>query len=104
MELPDTHRTPMPAQTRIFEVVGLTPTGRLFGFAELRNKLADISTELPFQDWNADPDQLPAPAHRLTSHTSVQYLRDDLSGALPPASSSRWRCPTEATAKRSPTA
>ena len=84
VELPDTHRTPMPAQTRIFEVVGLTPTGRLFGFAELRNKLADISTELPFQDWNADPDQLPAPAHRLTSHTSVQYLRDDLSGALPP--------------------
>ena len=44
----------MPAQTRIFEVVGLIrPAGRLFGFAELRDGLADVTAELPFQDWDA---------------------------------------------------
>jgi RHS repeat-associated protein len=84
VELADAHRTPMPAQTRVFEVVGLAPAGRLFGFAELRDGLAGIVTELPFQDWDADLDELPAPARRLTSHTSVQYRSDDLSGVLPP--------------------
>ena len=84
VERPDAHRTPMPAQTRVFEVVGLAPAGQLFGFAELRDGLADISAELPFQDWDADPDRLAAPARRLISHTSVLYRRDDMTGALPP--------------------
>ena len=42
-----------------------------------------ITAELPFQEWDADPAALPAPARRLISHTSVRYRRDDLSGALP---------------------
>ena len=84
VDRPDAHRTPMPAQTRVFEVVGLAPAGRLFGFAELRDGLAGVTAELPFQDWDADPGRLPAPARRLISDTLVRYRRDDLSGALPP--------------------
>ncbi len=80
VDRPDAYRTPMPAQARTFEVVGLAPAGRLFGFAELRDGLAGVAAELPFQDWDADPA---AAARRLISDTSVRYRRDDLSGALP---------------------
>lgn len=84
VETPDGYRTPMPARTRTFEVVGLSPARRLFGFAELRDGLDAITAELPFQDWDADPAELPASARRLIAHTAVLYRRDDLSGALPP--------------------
>ncbi len=84
VDRPDAYRTPMPAQTRTFEVVGISPAGRRFGFAELRDALADVTAELPFQDWDAGQDRRPSPARRLIGHTSVRYRRDDLSGALPP--------------------
>jgi len=83
VDLPDAYRTPMPAQTRAFEVVGLAPAGRLFGFAELRDGLAAIHAELPYQDWDADPARLPGPARRLIEHTRVRFRRDDLTGVLP---------------------
>ncbi len=92
VELPDAHRTPMPYETRMFEVVGLHPprldpgqpeASSLFGFAELRDELAAIRADLPFQDWDAGPADLPAPARRLITHTRVRYRRDDLSGPLP---------------------
>ena len=44
-----------PRRRRTFEVVGLRPARRLFGFAELRDGLASMTAELPFQDWDADP-------------------------------------------------
>jgi len=83
VDLPGAHRTPMAAQARTFEVAGLHPAGRLFAFAELGDGLTAVTAELPFQDWDADPADLPAPARRLISHTAVRYRRDDLSGALP---------------------
>jgi RHS repeat-associated protein len=83
VELPGVHRTPMPAQGQTFEIVGLHPVGRLFDFSELSDGVAAISAELRFQDWDADPADLPAPARRLISHSSVRYRRDDLSAALP---------------------
>ena len=55
----------------------------MFSFDELRDGLAAISAELPFQDWDADPDRLPAPARRLITRTRVRYRRDDLSAPLP---------------------
>ena len=84
VDLPDAYRTPMPA--RDAGLRGRRAGGRpggLFSFAELRDGLAAITAELPFQDWDADPDRLPAPARRLIARTSVRYRRDDLSGALP---------------------
>jgi RHS repeat-associated protein len=84
VELPDAHRTPLPASVRDYEAVGLRPAGRLFGFGELRDGLDAITAEVPFQDWDADPAALPGPGRRLTGHTAVRYRRDDLSGPLPP--------------------
>jgi hypothetical protein len=95
VELPDAHRTPMPAEERIYEIIGLTPRtarragdGRqsgLFQFAEIRDALAAVTTEVPFQVWDAgaDPAAHPRPARRLIAHTRVRYRRDDLSGPLP---------------------
>ena len=84
VELAAAHRTPAPAQTRLFEVVGLRPAADgLFGCAELRDGLAAIHDELPYQDWNADPARLPGPARRLIEHTRVRYRRDNLAGPLP---------------------
>ncbi len=107
VELPGVHRTPLPCETRTFEIVGLHPggqglppdnplhdaghrpdggrrgTGAWFGVDELREGLAAIRTELSYQDWDADPAQLPGPARRLTGHTRVRYSRDDLAGQLP---------------------
>ena len=104
VERPDAHRTPMPAQTRAFEVVGLAPAGRLFGFAELRDGLAAISAELPFQDWDADPGRLAAPARRLISRTRCRTGATTCPGRCRRASLSRWRCRTGATARPSPKA
>jgi len=83
VELPDAHRTPLPCETRTFEIVGLLPAGRLFSFEEVRDGLAAICAELPFQDWDADPASMPVPAWRLITRTRVRYRRDDLSVPLP---------------------
>lgn len=87
VEAPGAHRTPLPSQARTFEIVGLPPRGRrLFGFAELRDELAAIQAELPFQDWEpggSHGSRGSAPARRLISRTRFRYRRDDLSGPLP---------------------
>jgi RHS repeat-associated protein len=90
VERPDAHRTPMPCEQREYEITGARPRdGELFGFAELRQRLAAIRTELPFQDWDAGPDRpdgpdgAKGPARRLVGHSRIRYRRDDLSGALP---------------------
>ena len=84
VERPDAHRTPVPCEARSYEIVGLRPgASSLFSFDQLRDDLAAIDAELPYQDWNADPARLPGPARRLIEYTRVRYRRDDLSGSLP---------------------
>lgn len=83
VEEPDAHRTPAPASAKVFEVIGLAPAGRLFGFTELRDGLARVTAEVPFEDWDAGAGDRPAPTRRLIAHSEVRYRRDDLSGALP---------------------
>lgn len=84
VEQPDAHRIPVPCEARSYEIVGLRPgASSLSSFDGLRDDLAAIDAELPYQDWNADPAHLPGPARRLIEHTRVRYRRDDLSGPLP---------------------
>jgi RHS repeat-associated protein len=88
VERPDAYRAPVPCEARAYEITGLDPRREsgesvLFGFAELRDELAAIRGELPYQDWDADPASLSSPARRLIEHTRVRYRRDDLSGPLP---------------------
>ena len=94
VELPDTHRTPMPCEERMFEILGLSPPAGtrpgdrildsgLFCVAELSDQLAAIHAEVAFQDWDTDPATLAAPARRPIASSRIRYRRDDLSGALP---------------------
>ena len=84
VDTPGAHRTPMPSETRIFEIIGLRPRRpSLFAFDELRDLLATIQVELAYQDWDANPARLPGPARRLVGHSRARYRRDDLAGALP---------------------
>ena len=96
---------PMPAQTRTSSrssgcgrprrAVRLRRTARWAG----RNP-----AELPFQDWNADQDRLPAPARRLIARTRSATGATTCPGRFRSASWSRSRCRTGATARPSPTA
>jgi RHS repeat-associated protein len=85
----DAYRTPQPAESRMYEVLGLLPdSGRagstnLFGFEELARKLAAGQADMPYEQWDADPASLPRPARRLIEHTRTRYRRDDLTGPLP---------------------
>ena len=54
---------------------------RLFSFAELREGLAAVTAELPFQDWDADPAGLPAPARRLIAAPGTVPARRPVRGA-----------------------
>ena len=75
VDRPDAHRTPMPAQTRVFEVVGLAPAGRLFGFAELRDGLAGDHRRAAFPGLG----RRPGPPARARAAADQRHL-----GAVPP--------------------
>ena len=67
VELPDAHRTPMPSETRMFEIVGLRPPGRRCSASPSYATTWPRSGRVAVQDWNADPASLPAArpaAHR----------------------------------------
>ena len=83
---------------------GWRPAGRLFGFAELRDGLAAVTAELPFQDWDAGPA---APARARAAADRQPRCGTGATtcpGRCRSASWSRSRCRTGATARRSPTA
>ena len=79
---PTAHRTPSRARRHLRDRRA-APAGRAVRLRRAARGLAAIDAELPFQDWDADPARLPAPARRLIGHTRVRYRRDDLSGPLP---------------------
>jgi RHS repeat-associated protein len=84
VDQPDAYRTPVLCESRTSEIVGLHPDdGARFSFGELRDGLAAIRVELPYQDWNVDSAGLTGPARRLIEHTRVRFRRDDLTGVLP---------------------
>jgi RHS repeat-associated protein len=94
VETPEANRTPLPSDTRTFEVIGLRPglagadasperRFRPLRRAELRAALDGIQTELPFQAWDVEASGLGAVARRMLSRAQVIYRRDDLGGPLP---------------------
>lgn len=83
VEQADVHRTPRPAEARTFEVLGLAPSHRLFGFVELRSLLDAPADELPYEAWDTDPTGLERPARRMIEHRRTLFRRDDLAGPLP---------------------
>jgi RHS repeat-associated protein len=80
VESPDAHRTPVGFETRMYEVAGVAPAGRIFGFGELRKVLGTVHVELSYEDWEMHPSR---PVRRLVERTRSLFRKDDLSSPLP---------------------
>lgn len=85
MSYPDSNRTPLPAETRGYELTGFNPAvagARRFSHDEwTEDEFARITGAQPIP-YEAQPDPA-TPQKRLIEHTRTQYRRDDLTGLLP---------------------
>jgi RHS repeat-associated protein len=88
----DTYRTPLPAETRTFELLKATPqahlalTTNLFRFDEMQQLALDASDgqhDVPYEDLAASGAQGTGPYRRLIEQVRTVYRKDDLSGPLP---------------------
>ncbi len=86
------YRTPLPAETRKYELVHLRPEAEqpgitnLFRFAELKAQVARASDgrhDLPFEDVNAAGATEDAPYRRLIEESRSYYRADRLDRILP---------------------
>jgi len=93
VEQADAYRTPLPAQQRAYELVGMAPNSNLraitnlFRFRELAEKVAragDGFHDLPFQDWRATGAIEDAPYRRILSRSRSLYRGNHLHRLLPP--------------------
>ncbi|WP_165759388.1 SpvB/TcaC N-terminal domain-containing protein [Mycobacterium decipiens] len=83
----ENHRAPLPAETRGYEILALSPIvdQGLFGFDALQEQLqlaSDGSHDLAYEDFDA-ASAADEPHRRLIEHTRTLYRRDDLAGPLP---------------------
>ncbi len=90
VETHDDHRTPLPCESRTYELTGYTPTGAAgrFQFSDLaRPDLTDpgglkrllvFDSEIDYEDRPTSGKQL-----RLIEHVRTYYRRDNLAGPLP---------------------
>ena len=89
---PDAFRTPLPAETRTYEIVHVTPLASLpgitnrFGFSEMAGRIAQAADglhDLSYQDIDAAGVTNSDPWRRLIEQSRTLYRKDDLSGGLP---------------------
>jgi RHS repeat-associated protein len=84
------YRTPQPAASRMYELLGLArPEAEHYRGDELAGQ---IGVELPYAQWDAAPA---TPARRLVEHVRTRYRRDDLTGPLPPGALESMALPFE---------
>ncbi|WP_211441355.1 SpvB/TcaC N-terminal domain-containing protein [Collimonas humicola] len=91
----DAYRTPLPAESRQFQLVGLEPAARLpavtnlLQFDELLEQVrqaGDGAHDLPFEDWQALGASGPGVYRRLLKHNRNRYRSNRLDCLLPPGS------------------
>ena len=88
----DAHRTPLPSETRTYELIQITPAVRhfgitnLFGFDELVAKVAEAGDgrhDLPYDDINAKGAIPGEPYRRLLKSSRMLYRSNALDRTLP---------------------
>jgi RHS repeat-associated protein len=88
----DDYRPPLPAETRTYELIKVTPDRNvpditnLFLFDEVRSKVAlaaDGLHDIPYEDIAASGAVKNVPYRRLIEHVRALYRKNDLTGALP---------------------
>lgn len=89
---PDAYRVPLPAETRLFELIHVTPSSsrpdvtNLFRFDELAAKVAlasDGKHDLPYEDIHATGAVTSAPYRRLLKQSRMTYRSNTLDRILP---------------------
>ena len=92
VEEQDDYRTPLPCETRTYELLNVTPDANaplvtnLFRFEEMRAKIqaaGDGQPEIPYEDVHATGVAGNAPHRRLIEHMRTLFRRNDLTGPLP---------------------
>jgi RHS repeat-associated protein len=88
----DAYRPPLPAETRTYELLKVTPDAgdpditKLFGFDEMASKVnlaGDGHHDLPYEDVDATVATENQPYRRLIEHIRTLYRKDDLTAGLP---------------------
>ena len=86
------YRTPLPCESRTYELLKFRPASNvqgitnIFRFDELNGQIASVNSNartLPYQEWDADEDALPASRRRLIEHVRTLYRKNELDGPLP---------------------
>ena len=88
----EVYRTPLPAETRTYELIKVAPDLKmaditnLFSFDKMvakANQAGDGQHDLPYEDFDAKGATASHPYRRLIKQARSLYRKDDLSGALP---------------------
>ena len=88
----DAYRTPLPCESRTYELLGLAPAStqplvtNLFRFNDLLGETeaaGDGHHDVPYEDIRGVGTQASHPWRRLIEHVRTLYRRDDLTGPLP---------------------
>jgi RHS repeat-associated protein len=88
----DAYRTPLPCETRTYELLKIAPATNvpritnLFGFEEIQSVVSaagDGAHDLPYEDVDAAGATQNHPYRRLIEHTRTLFRRNNLAGPLP---------------------
>jgi RHS repeat-associated protein len=100
----DAYRTPLPSESRLYELVNMRPSAdlpgitNLFRFGELAGKVARVCDgrhDLTFEDWQAAGAVAKAPARRLLKQSRSVYRSNRLDRLLPPGTFESLALPGE---------
>ena len=98
------YRTPLPAETRSYELLKMAPqatlagTTNLFRLEEMQSLVqaaGDGVHDIPYEDINAQGATGTGPYRRLIEEARTLYRKDDLSDALPPGAIAPLALPFE---------
>ncbi len=88
----DAYRTPLPSETRVYELYNFRPEAHRFGvtnlfrFDEMQSKVAEASDgrhDLPYEEMDGTEAFAGKPCRRLFRRTRTLYRSDDLERLLP---------------------
>ena len=98
---PGNYLTPLPSETRTYELTGFRPTGDTSDSASTNGqrifRTAPERPEIGYEE-TADPKQ---EQKRLIERVRTRYRRNDLTDLLPLGALDRWRSPARVTGSRS---
>ncbi|KHE91886.1 MAG: Mono(ADP-ribosyl)transferase SpvB [Candidatus Scalindua brodae] len=91
IDTPETYRLRLPFEAKIFEITALPKTGALYQLRDFDDVLGAATQEIEYHISPTGSN----PQRRLIEHVRSVYLKDDLTGPLPPGIMERKGIPHE---------